>query len=91
MFIGRKVTRTSTSLIKEYRRLQAWNLHQKGWLGRDIAEALGVTKAAVSQWLRCARQHGSEALHAALRSGTPRLRPEQKARLPELLVRGAEA
>ena len=71
--------------------MQAWNLHQKGWRGCDIAEALGVSHAAVSQWLRRAREQGSDALKAALRSGTPRLTPEQKARVPGLLLRGAQA
>ena len=85
------MTRTSSSLIKEFRRLQAWNLHQKGWRGCDIAEALGVTQAAVSQWLRRANEQGSDALKAALRGGTPRLTPEQKAHVPGFLLRGAQA
>jgi predicted transcriptional regulator len=33
---------------KEARRLQAWRLKQKGWSRRQIAEALGVSEAAVS-------------------------------------------
>lgn len=34
---------------QEYRRFQAHELHQKGWKGNRIAEALGVSKSAVSQ------------------------------------------
>jgi predicted transcriptional regulator len=34
---------------KEGRRLRAWELSQQGWKQREIAEALGVSKAAVSQ------------------------------------------
>jgi hypothetical protein len=34
---------------REERRLRAWALHQQGWMGKTIAEALGVSKGAVSQ------------------------------------------
>ncbi len=77
---------------REVRRLRAWELKQQGWKQCQIAEALGVTRGAVSQWLKKARQGGVEALHARLAPGpTPRLTPEQKGRLPELLRLGAEA
>jgi transcriptional regulator with XRE-family HTH domain len=33
-----------------------------GWKQKDIAEALGVTKGAVSQWLKRAREGGIDAL-----------------------------
>jgi transcriptional regulator with XRE-family HTH domain len=42
----------------EGRRRRAWELKQQGWKQQDIAAALGVTKGAVSQWMRCAREGG---------------------------------
>src|SRR5918992_1433968 len=33
---------------REGRRLRAWELYQKGWKQRDIADALGVTQGAES-------------------------------------------
>ena len=77
---------------REARRLRAWELKQQGWKQRTIAAALGVTPGAVSQWLQRAAGGGAEALRNRLRPGpTPKLAPEQRARLPEVLARGAEA
>lgn len=77
---------------KEGRRLRAWELNQAGWTQTAIAEALGVTKGAVSQWLSKARQEGVGALHSRKAAGpTPRLTTAQRAQLPELLSRGSEA
>jgi len=77
---------------KEGRRLRAWELSQAGWSQAAIAEALGVTPGAVSQWLKRARQEGVSALYKRKSPGAkPRLSPEQLARLPELLSQGAEA
>ena len=77
---------------KEARRLQAWHLKQQGWPQRQIAEALGVSAGAVSQWMTRARQGGAAALRARPSPGAPRrLTPEQLARLPTLLDRGPEA
>jgi len=77
---------------REARRLRAWELHQKGWKQCQIAEALGVTPGAVSQWLKRAREGGVEALLAHKAAGpTPRLTAEQRAHLLELLKGGAEA
>src|SRR5918912_149248 len=77
---------------REQRRLRAWALHQQGWMGKTIAEALGVSKGAVSQWLKRAREGGEEALYSQPPPGpTPRLTTEQLALLPGLLARGAEA
>ncbi len=41
---------------RETRRMQAYDLAQAGWKQKDIAVALGVTKGAVSQWLKRARE-----------------------------------
>ena len=77
---------------REARRIRAWELKQKGWRQKDIAEALGVSAGAVSQWLKQAQGKGPEALRRRQRSGAPpRLTAEQVARLPELLKRGAAA
>jgi len=76
---------------REARRLRAWELKQAGWKQKDIAEALGVSQAAVSDWMRRGREGGSAALRNQPKSGAPRrLSDEQLARLPELLKLGAE-
>jgi transposase len=76
----------------EARRFRAWELKQQGWKQKDIAEALGVTPGAVSQWLKRAREQGVESLRRRVGSGPrPRLSAEQRARLPQLLAQGAEA
>lgn len=77
---------------REGRRLRAWTLFQQGWKVSKIAAALGVTHGAVSQWLARARQGGEVALRDRPRPGrVPRLTPDQQAKAPELLARGAAA
>jgi transposase len=77
---------------KEARRLQAWHLKQKGWSQRRIAEALGVSEGAVSQWMKRDRDARPDALRRRPLTGAPRrLSADQLARLPELLPRGAAA
>jgi len=76
---------------REARRLRAWDLHRKGWQQKDIAEALGVSAGAVSQWLKRAKAEGVEALRHRKGGGPkPRLSEEQLATLPDLLAQGAE-
>jgi transposase len=76
----------------EARRLRAWELHQQGWKGSQIAAALGVTPGAVSQWLKRARQRGPEALRRQPPPGPqPKLTDQQRTQIPALLARGAEA
>jgi transposase len=66
--------------------MQAWHLKQQGWSQRQLAEAMGVSEGAVSQWMTRARHGGSEALRRRPPPGAPRrLSPDQLARLPELL------
>jgi len=78
--------------LNEWRRLRAWALAQEGWTGRAIAQALGVTPGAVSQWLKRAREGGAQALVHRMPPGPPsKLTPEQKADLVSLLEQGAEA
>ncbi len=77
---------------REERRKQAWKLKQQGWQQKEIAEALGVSNGAVSQWVKSAREGGEEALKAHPPKGVkPRLGMEQKAQIPGLLAKGAEA
>src|SRR5215208_3988742 len=77
---------------REERRLRAWALKAKGWSQQKIAEALGVTAGAVSQWMRRGREGGETALKSRPRTGAePKLRAEQRAQLPGLLAQGAEA
>src|SRR5574341_391863 len=76
---------------REVRRLRAWELKRKGWKQKAIAEALGVSEGAVSQWVKRAEAGGEEALYAR-RGGGPaaRLSEDQLAGLPALLEKGAE-
>jgi transposase len=76
----------------EWRRRRAWELHQQGWWQKDIAAALGVSRAAVCTWLRREREGGVEALRTRPRPGGPtKLTAEQRAQIPGLLAQGAEA
>src|SRR5215207_9079964 len=77
---------------REGRRLRAWALHQQGWKQRAIAEALGVTQGAVSQWIARGKAGGVEALRNRKPPGAPRrLTTQQRDQLPSLLARGAQA
>ena len=76
---------------REARRLRAWELKQKGWKQKDIAEALGVTPGAVSQWLKRGEAAGPEALRSRRGGGPkPRLNAAQLTELREQLTKGAE-
>jgi transposase len=77
----------------EGRRLRAWELHKLGWTQRRIAEALGVTQGAISQWLRRVRDAGGvEGLYRRSNKGAkPKLTPEQVGQLPSLLEQGPQA
>jgi transposase len=67
-------------------------LKHRGWVKRDIAEALDVSEVALSTWLARAREGGPEALRARPAPGRPpRLSPDQKRSIPELLWHGPEA
>ncbi len=77
---------------REERRKRAWKLKDQGWKQKDIATALGVSKGAVSHWLKRGREEGAEALKAHPPKGVvPRLSAEQKAQIPNLLAKGAPA
>jgi transposase len=77
---------------REGRRLRAWELFQKGWPQQRIAEALGVTKGAVSQWLRRAKTQGPQALgHRKPPGRRPKLTHPQRLQLLDLLAHGPYA
>src|SRR3954462_7283129 len=78
---------------REGRRLRAWELKQQGWSQQEIADALGVSKGAVSQWMRRGREGGvEEGLRRRIAPGaSPRLSQEERAKLRELVARGAPA
>jgi transposase len=77
---------------REARRLQALALKRKGWKQKTIAEALGVTPGAVSQWMDAAGAQGEQGLRARSRPGAPgKLTQEQKRLIPDLLSHGVEA
>src|SRR5262249_53101834 len=83
---------TSRQDVREWRRIRAWELHQAGWTGRAIAMALKVSEGAVSGWLKRARAGGVTALPRHPAPGpTPKLTAQQRAQLPALLAKGAEA
>jgi transposase len=77
---------------REGRRLRAYELKQQGWKQTQIADALGVTEGAVSQWMKRAREEGVEGLrHKPPPGATPRLSNQERTKVPELLAQGAEA
>lgn len=77
---------------KDGRRLRALALPAQGWAGSRSADALGVSRGAVSQWLTIARERGREGLRTRPRGRKARkLTPAQRAARPAVLATGAEA
>jgi transposase len=77
---------------QEARRKRAFELKQHVWKQCEIAEALGVSPAAVSQWLANMREYGMGAWRAKPRlTGPIKLAGDQVRLTPELLSHGAEA
>ncbi len=74
---------------REYRREQAWVLKQQGWKQKDIAEALGVSEGAVSQW-RVRGRLGQLAAQPGP-GKRPQLSQEDKRVLVEVVQGGAVA
>lgn len=72
---------------REGRRLRAWELKEEGLSQRQIADVLGVTEGAVSQWMKRGREGGVEGLKRRVACGaSPRLTADQRAELAELLA-----
>jgi transposase len=87
-----KALSTEATNWREGRRLRALELKEQGWRQSEIAEALGVTEGAVSQWMKRAREEGVQALRHKPPPGAPsRLSEDERARLPKLLAQGAQA
>lgn len=77
---------------REGRRKRAFELRGLGWSETKIAEALGVTKGAVSQWFSDDEQDGEPAWRSKPRPGRPpKLTEEQFLMIPDMLSHGAEA
>jgi transposase len=86
-----KRTDAQTGDWKEWRRRRAWKLYQQGWKQNAIAAALGVSKGAVSQWIKVGKTAGEEGLRGRVAKGPrPRLSEKQITQLPTLLDQGAE-
>jgi transposase len=60
---------------REGRRLRAFKLKLRGWSQQPIAEALGVSKGAASQWMKQARDGGGA--QVLKRQPAPGARPRQ--------------
>lgn len=76
---------------REWRRFRAVQLARLGWLHRDIAEAMGISEQAVSQWLAQFALGGRAALLSHPHGGHAKLTAPQKALIPDFLWHGAEA
>lgn len=85
-------TKRATTNWKEERRKRAWALHQEGWSQKKIAEVLGVTPGAVSQWIKRGLKEGADGLlHPKVPGRPSRLKPTERQHLKELLAQGAES
>lgn len=82
---------TNSQDYREGRRFRAVQLAQQGWIHKDIADALGISEAAVSQWLAQFALSGSQGLLSHPHGGVTKLTGEQKALIPDFLWHGAEA
>jgi transposase len=77
---------------REGRRKRALELKAQGWKQRQIAQALGVSEAAVSQWIDKQQAQGEDAWRTKPhRQGPLKLSLEQLRLLPALLSHGAQA
>jgi transposase len=77
---------------REWRRLQAFRLRERGWRRRDVAAAMDASERSVSHWDAVARVGGPLALLSSPIPGrSPVLSPEQRRMIPEFLWHGAEA
>jgi transposase len=76
----------------EVRRRIGGKLLQAGKGVREVARLVGASPSSVSRWKQALEEGGIEALRAKPHPGRPaRLRPEQKKRLEQVLLAGAQA
>lgn len=84
-------SKTSTN-AREFKRLRAIELYKDGMKQTKIAEVLGVTRGAVSQWIKIYHGKGVEGLKHKKSPGRPcRLSLEQQEELLCFLKQGPEA
>lgn len=76
---------------REGRRQRAFELTALGWSQQRIAEALGVSQAAVCQWLSREGESAAVWRDTPRPGASPKLEAEQLRLLPDLLSHGAEA
>ena len=77
---------------RECRRFRALALKREGWTHEEVAEALDVSKAAVSKWMKQVADQGEVGLRAKSRAGaTAKLTDIELPSVPELLADGAES
>jgi transposase len=66
----------ATNYWREGRRLRALELKERGWKQSEIAEALGVSEGAVSQWMKRAKVEGGTSLETQASSSWSAISPE---------------
>jgi transposase len=77
---------------KEARRKRALELKEQGWKQREIAQAFGVSEAAVSQWLMHSNKSAADGWRTKPYGHRPaKLTEEQMRLIPDFLSHGAEA
>lgn len=81
-----------TAKVLERRRRQALSFVDKGYSLTRAARLIGCEASSVKRWRDARRDGGDGALRVRFSPGRPpRLSPEQKARLIDLLLKGATA
>ena len=78
------------------RRLRALELYRNGWQQKLIAQALGVTKGAISQWIKKTKDVPPEQQAQVLRikkstGRPPAITPQDRAKLVALVEQGAQS
>ena len=64
---------------------------EQDWIHKNIADALGISEAAVNQWLAEYARSGSQGLLSHPHGASTKLTVEQKTLIPDFLWHGPEA